>query len=64
MVSLLFGDSGDMRLIVRRSRPALQAPIKARCNVELALAFEQPALSSVQEGLAAIAAEARAKKEN
>jgi hypothetical protein len=36
MVSLLFGDSGDMRLIVRRSHPALQAPIKARCNVELA----------------------------
>jgi hypothetical protein len=32
MVSLLFGDSGNMRLIVRRSRPPLQAPIKAHCN--------------------------------
>jgi len=28
----LIGDLGDMRLIVRRSRPALQAPIMARCN--------------------------------
>jgi len=34
MVSLLFGDAGDMRLIVRRSRPPLQALIEARCNVE------------------------------
>jgi len=32
MVSLLFRDSGDMRLIVRRSRPPLQAPIRGRYN--------------------------------